>query len=233
MRAYVINLESRPDRWRHVLEQWQCLPWELVRVNAMDSAHVSAKYRRYLTPEVGACWESHTHALRAIAEGADSHGIVLEDDFLVRRPSSLRDLDSVMVRNRITFLQIGYLSPGIAMRASKARVNLRDHLTKIYTNAGPGMPGSQLALERSRLLREWTSLERGVVLDDIRPGAHAYVVERGFARTLIEVEQSFLSTDLYYMSLGEMRSFRMARLTQSAIDQTGHTTSITNRFSRH
>ncbi len=36
MKAYVINLDSRPDRWEHCLEQARRGGFELLRVPAVD-----------------------------------------------------------------------------------------------------------------------------------------------------------------------------------------------------
>lgn len=93
MKAYVINLDSRPDRWEHCLKQANDGGFALTRIPAVDGRdpdYVATLPDRAPGPISGrvlsateaACFESHRKAWQAIVESGETHGVVLEDDMI-------------------------------------------------------------------------------------------------------------------------------------------------------
>jgi hypothetical protein len=67
----------------------------------------------------------------------------------------------------------------------------------------------------------------GFVSDDVRSGAHAYIVSRNFAKILISLnEPAFLTVDGLYSALAWDKYFRMIRVRHSLIDQSNSPSSI-------
>lgn len=86
---YVINLARAADRWAYMHDICARRGIRLTRIEAVDgltldeaavAAHRPVAGERAMSRAEIACFESHRLAWRAIAEGADRHGCVLEDD---------------------------------------------------------------------------------------------------------------------------------------------------------
>lgn len=95
MKAYLINLESAEDRLAHFDQQARTLGFNYQRVLAIDGRSpayaeslkdVSAGpiCGRVLAPVEVACFQSHRTAWRALVHSGDSHGVVLEDDVVLK-----------------------------------------------------------------------------------------------------------------------------------------------------
>lgn len=92
MKAYVINLDSVPERWEHMRLAFEGTLFELERVPAVSGKDLrlpipefdEEKFRRRhgrLTNifEV-ACYLSHIKAMRAFLDSGESHAMICEDD---------------------------------------------------------------------------------------------------------------------------------------------------------
>ncbi|MGL4490922.1 MAG: glycosyltransferase family 25 protein [Rhizobiaceae bacterium] len=93
MKAYYINLDRAVERRKHMEAQAAALVFDLVRVEAVDGRQLSSedaskyrpgKGRTHVLSEVEvACFLSHRKAWQLIADGEQSHGLVLEDDLFL------------------------------------------------------------------------------------------------------------------------------------------------------
>lgn len=92
MKAYVINLDSAPDRWEHMLRAFESTSFFLMRIPAVSGKELKLpipefdeeKFRRRhgrLTNifEV-ACYLSHIKAMKAFLDSGESHAMICEDD---------------------------------------------------------------------------------------------------------------------------------------------------------
>jgi hypothetical protein len=83
------------------------------------------------------------------------------------------------------------------------------------------------------LIREQRGIPFDFVLNDIRAGAHCYLINRKFAEFALGINTPiFLSTDLLYMSLGHMRSLNMSRVRKNMVSQSNSPSSVTERFQK-
>jgi glycosyl transferase family 25 len=92
MHAYVINLESAPERWAHMQAVFEGTPFHLIRVPAMHGGSLQLplpefhemRFRKYHGRGVNiyevACYLSHLKALRAFLASAENHAMICEDD---------------------------------------------------------------------------------------------------------------------------------------------------------
>lgn len=95
MKAYLINLDSAEERLTQFDKQANSLGFAYQRVPAVDGrtpAYAESLGERTAGPIRGrviapvevACFESHLAAWRAIADSGDSHGVILEDDVILK-----------------------------------------------------------------------------------------------------------------------------------------------------
>lgn len=230
MKAYVINLDSRSDRWADVIAQIGALGLEIHRVSAVtvDSVVVSP----YVTHVIAATWQSHQKAMKVFLESTDEYALIMEDDFVLSkrwRPEILHLSASL----RADFLQVGFLITNSVDRIQITLNGSFDGLLKLlHKLAGfTGFIGN--CLGNRLLLREHSGIPFKIVCNDIRPGAHAYIVSRSFAQAALKINSpEFLSADAVYISMGWMRSFKMLRMRRSLIGQSKSESSIKERFLR-
>lgn len=87
--VYVINLDSRPDRWEHIQSVWKGV-FPLVRIPAVQQ-----------TPGWKGCSLSHIKAVEEAKSRGEPYVLVLEDDCIPRKrhPMAVKALwDEVMVK---------------------------------------------------------------------------------------------------------------------------------------
>ena len=95
MKAYVINLDRRPDRLEHFQAMAAASGFDFIRIAAVDGNDPEFVARAVTAPRsrikrqlrIGpyeiACFESHRKVWRTILESGESHGLVLEDDLFL------------------------------------------------------------------------------------------------------------------------------------------------------
>ena len=229
MKAYVINLNSRTDRWDSVEKQSQALGIPLIRVDAISKHEVPAE--PFVTSAVAAAWYSHKKAMSSFLATEDKYALILEDDFVLRSRWSNFDFSKYQSLD-IDFLQIGYLvTTPLDLLEMKIKGSA-DLFLKILTWVSHTRVIKKTNLRKKVLIREQSDLPFHLVASDIRPGAHAYIVSRSFALAMQQINSPvILSTDALYIALGWMRSFRFVRLRRSVVSQSDSITSIDERFS--
>ena len=228
MKAYVINLDSRSDRWADVIAQNESLGLEIHRVSAVAVDSVVAS--PYVTRVIAATWQSHQKAMKLFLESSQEYALIMEDDFVLSnrwRPELLH-LSTALGAD---FLQVGFLITNSVDRIQITMNGIFDCLLKVLRKMAnlSGFIGNRLG--NRLLIREQSGIPFEIVCNDIRPGAHAYIISRAFAQAALQINSpEFLSADAVYMSMGGMRSFKLLRFRRSLIGQSNSETSITERF---
>ena len=224
----VINLEARKDRWQKVAQIASSLNLNIVRVGGVSPSEFDPVSNKYLDQTIFAIWLSHKKALKKLIDLGSEHGLILEDDF---EPSSNFNLEFLeeCAALKFDFCQIGFLQESFWDRIDISFQTLRDQFLKILSRIN--LPK---VLDSKFLIREQDNIPFMFIKNDIRAGAHAYLVSRKFALSMQEINSSptFLSADLLYMSVGEMRTFNMVRLKKSLIGQDCSPSSVVNRFKK-
>jgi glycosyl transferase family 25 len=98
---FAINLDRSKSRWSALSRRFDCMPWPLYRVPALDAAEdpdavLSARGQTLALPPAGvgwnplrnrlfslveeACFVSHLLALKTFLASPHSHGVIIEDD---------------------------------------------------------------------------------------------------------------------------------------------------------
>jgi hypothetical protein len=226
MQAYVINLLDRSDRWAQAISQQTLLGYKINRLDAVSINSNSLVGEIFTASGVAATWKSHQKAMSQFLETQEAFSLVLEDDFDVIGKISI-DLEQLMLKLDLDFLQLGYLTPHILDRLYITLANIQDLLLKACAKLLWILP----MMSKKLLIREQLDIPLAIVLNDIRAGGQAYIVSRKFAEAAQSMNTpTFLSTDGLFMALGVSRNFRMARLRRMWISQTNSPSSVTNRF---
>ena len=231
MRAYVINLDTERDRWIDSISQEEKLGIKIYRVSAINNQTFSHKVTKYLDNTIAAICESHLKAVRLFLKSDEDFCMILEDDFRLNRNYSRNIFFKISIEE-FDFLQVGFLKMGLKQRFDVLYFNLLDLGLKAAFQVGRLLPHKYKDfILRKLFVREQEGVHKGLVLNDIRPGAHCYIVSRRFAQAMLEINRPpFLSVDNLYMSLGPLKTFRMARFRRSLVGQSDRMSSVVNRF---
>lgn len=229
MHAYVINLRNRSDRWDSVLAQSNKLQLPIVRVDAVEMKTLVGQ-ELYVADGVAATWQSHQLAMSIFLESGEEYGVILEDDFLVTEKWSTESLE-LAVKTVPDFFQLGYLITSPLDRIEFVLNNCFDRTLKILNLICSRSKIVRKHLGSRLLIREQTGLPWHIIPNDIRAGGQAYLVSRKFAlASRFMNSPSFTSADGVFISLGDVRTFRMFRFRKSLINQTNSITSVQQRY---
>jgi GR25 family glycosyltransferase involved in LPS biosynthesis len=228
VKAYVINLDSRSDRWVEVMVQKSILGLEIHRVPAVSVESVVVS--PYVTKVIAATWQSHQKAMKIFLESSDEYALIMEDDFVLSTRWAL-DLLQLSPTLGADFLQIGFLITNSVDRIQITLNGIFDGFLKVLHKLSGFFVFIGNRMGKKLLIREQSGIPFKIVCNDIRPGAHAYIVSRKFAQAASQINSpEFLSADAVYMSMGWMRSFKLLRFRRSLVAQSNSESSITERF---
>ena len=233
MKAYIINLPTRPDRWKSLTPQLAQLDYlEFIRVEAISSVGRDFTESNFVTPGVAATWASHQKAFRLFLDTTDSHAVIFEDDFEIHQASPKMIKKSLYIAD-FDFIQLGYLTLSPRKRLEIFASNYFDYLLRTVNRILEIRMCPPFSLKNKVLLRERVDVPRSLVMNDIREGGHAYLVSRNFAEAMLQANSpAFLSTDGLFMAISWMRSFKMARQRKSLFRQSNSPTSVKERVLR-
>ena len=230
VRAYVINLKDRVDRWDSVQKQLNELGLNITRVEAFNKNDLRENESQFVALGVAATWKSHQLAMQRFLESSDEFGLIMEDDFSLKKSWKIQIITQAVSLNP-DFFQLGYLVTSPVDRIELALANSFDVLLKSINNLCSFSSLFNSKFGARLLVSEQKGLPWAVVANDIRAGGHAYIVSRKFAEASVFMNTpAFTSTDGVFISLGDVRSFRMYRSRKSVIDQTNSPTSVEQRF---
>jgi GR25 family glycosyltransferase involved in LPS biosynthesis len=230
--AYVINLESRRDRLRHVRHEFELvgLDFKLIEAVPADAVESTEVATTGQSPGKIACWMSHRRAWRHAQDSGATYCLVVEDDVRwLRNPGPLLDRIGSLPPDAFDLLQLGSLQrgprsvPARARWAHKAAKSIR--VTRVLSRRSEVV--ERWFVERSQLLSrslddvEMTSvLEAATTWGSFGSGTHAYVVSRQFLSHLLKYNQPvFLSADDALSALAHQQTFRIGELTESIATQ--------------
>ena len=229
MRVYVINMENRTDRWEEVLGQEAKIGFSFTRIVVESRANVNLSIEKFSTLSVVSTWNSHMKAMKCFLATEDSHAIIFEDDFVLK--SSLKDLCAkINFDNDVDFIQLGFLHTSPTQFLSIKLVNFFNVILRLTGYLANFCPTIFQGLTRKKLVRDNFNIPFNLIPNDIRAGAHAYIISRRFASSVQQFNSpTFLSADGAFMAIGWMRSFRMYRLRRNLIKQSNSISSVTDR----
>lgn len=225
----VINVRENTSRLTaigKVLEDY-----EFQVVHAVTPSTLPSEFISNMTPVAVAVWSSHLKCLE-IASTNKVPTLILEDDSeLDISQQEIGWICSQMQKHKIAFVQIGFLYLNPVDRCSIAIRNLYDQVVRHGFSAAMLSKFGFQEVARAKEQAWRKPIPNNLVLNDIRYGAHCYLVDPEFARKMCQLNNPpFLSADDFYVSLSKMKSFRMTRLRWSRANQSGSPSSFNFRF---
>lgn len=226
--TYLINLGTRSDRLNSSRIEAQKLSLNLIRVDAVP-AITNPPAGNLLSRSAHACFESHMKVLRLFLSSNSEHCMILEDDFLVLSPKRVKVFFSRIELSDWDFVQIGFLNTGFRDRISRLLTNYETDIIRVVESLDRHFLPSRISVANRLRIKRIRKVPRGFVPDDIRSGAHAYVISRTMAEKLLLLNNpAFLTADGFYSSLAWDKAFRMIRVRKSFVSQSNSPSSIKN-----
>lgn len=231
IKALVINMSgnfSRRDSMSERLLQ-KGIPFSFVK--AFEAKNVTQSDSRFLTSTAEAVWKSHLKCL-TIASEESSPTLILEDDALLYfDKKALQEFADIMNSQNLDFVQLGYLGINLAEQLSIKSRNLYCFFTR-YSLLSPFFSVFGFKeVQRSRSQSWRKNLPPDFVVNDVRFGAHCYLVSPKFAKRILELNSpAFLPADDFFVSLSRAKSFKMIRLKKSYSKQDDSPSSFSKRF---
>lgn len=230
MRAYVINLKNRVDRWDSVIKQSHKLGLPIMRIEALNKNDLEEMDAKFVASGVAATWKSHQLAMATFLETLDEYALIMEDDFLLTRSWHFKNVLRVLELSP-DFFQFGYLVTSPIDRLELTVANFFDVSLKLLKRLCSLSHRLNRRFGSRLLLLEQDGVSWDLIPNDIRAGGQAYLVSRKFAEASKYMNTpAFTSTDGVFMSLGDVRSFRMFRARKVLIAQTNSPTSVEQRY---
>jgi GR25 family glycosyltransferase involved in LPS biosynthesis len=213
------------------MQQVSSLGVDYVRVPAVFSSDIPPNGEPYVAQGVSATWRSHQKAMEMFLASGDEFGLILEDDFILRRSFRIKFQEAVIDNSNSDFIQLGFLINGGIEWFDFVAMSVRDFALKML-HLGRKVPFfNRLGFLNRLLVLEQNLVPWGFILHDIRAGGHAYVVSRKFASAAQVLNKpAFTSTDGVFMYLGNVRTFRMVRRARGIVTQSDSVTSVESRF---
>jgi hypothetical protein len=213
-----------------VLQQSEKLGLPITRIEAVSKGDLDVTSPTFVASGVAATWKSHQLAMATFLETFDEYGLIMEDDFLLMHSWNVSRVSRVIELGP-DFFQFGYLVTSPMDRLELILANLMDVFLKILSKVCSSSNRLQRKLGSRLLLVEQKGLPLNIVPNDIRAGGQAYLVSRRFAEASRFMNTpAFTSADGMFMTLGDVRSFRMFRFRKVLIAQTSSPTSVDQRY---
>lgn len=201
----------------------------IVRVEAIEADSLSNE-DSFVAKGVVATWKSHQLAMSTFLDSGEDYGIILEDDFCLTRAWNSKVLEESINLNP-DFFQYGYLVTSPLDRIELILNDSFDCFLKLLCKLSSSSRMFEKRLGTRLLIREQKSIPWNVVPNDIRAGGHAYLISQKFAHASKFMNSpSFTSADGMFMSLGDVRTFRMFRFRRSIVNQTDSPSSVKQRY---
>lgn len=221
---YLINLDSRTDRLAHSKNEAMICGITFERVSAVVPEK-SLPFNTLITAPAYACLQSHLKTLCSFLETSESHALILEDDFQILKPNHFKTFINSGEFKHFDFVQLGFLQMGLRHRLDLFAIYIEHYLIRVLLLLLNSI-GNRNLVKRLRL-RRTQGIPKGFLPDDIRSGAHCYIVSRNFAEIILTLNNpTFLTIDSLYGTLPWNHHFRMIRTTRSWVGQTDSTSSI-------
>ena len=227
----VINLATRKDRHAAMKLRLSDLEIEHIFVKAVKISDLSSASELLITPTAEAVWMSHLNCLR-IATSSTVPVLIFEDDAVPKlNKQNISDLARIMLQEDLDFIQIGFLTHNFPEAFS---IHLRNFYNTFTRNRRFSFLFQKFGFkEVARASAQiWRSrLPNDFVVNDLRYGAHCYLVNPKFANRVIRTNNPpFLAADDFYVALSKMKTFKMVRLKKSKCSQDESVSSFTKRY---
>jgi GR25 family glycosyltransferase involved in LPS biosynthesis len=227
----VINLVTRADRRTSMSSRLEAKGLSYEFIPAVEPERALSNETRYLTETANAVWLSHRKCLEK-ASSSNNPTLILEDDAILNfETSQIEKIVATMTALGLDFVQVGYLRINLGESVSIQLRNWYGFFTR-HAIAGDFFKlfgFKEVARAKSQNWR--SSLPSNFVVNDVRFGAHCYLVSPKFAEQILALNRpAFLPADDFYVAISRAKSFKMIRIKKSLSEQDASASSFSKRF---
>jgi GR25 family glycosyltransferase involved in LPS biosynthesis len=225
---YVINLRIRTDRKDHATLEASRHGLSVQFVEAVEGEKVDSADLGLLSAPALACWESHLSVFQLISNSSFQKAVVLEDDFeFTNFGHLLKKLKKIDLDNW-DIVQVGFLTHDIKEWISIKLQNVESFFFIGISRLFSTTPLNGMDLKNRLRVKRAKDVPFGFIPDDLRAGAHAYIISRNCAQRLLNSHSSqrVLTTDGLFIALNWTKQFRTLRLQKSLVRQISSPSSI-------
>ena len=204
--CYVINVVSNMERRQAISEMLSVSGIQFKIVPAVTPETVTELNLGNMNPTAVAVWQSHRNCIKESSEN-DAYTLILEDDAVIDFDNAfLTETIRIMHKNEIDFLQIGYLGINVVQSSSILIRNIYNFFVRKGLFAQLFLRFGLAEVKRAKEKTWLKPIPRNYILNDIRFGAHCYVVSPSFSAQMLNFNNPpFLATDDFYVSLSKMK----------------------------
>jgi hypothetical protein len=230
-KTLVINVATRTDRRENMTVRLAEKKIVSDFVRAIEPKNLPSEGKYFLTQTAESVWRSHLECLKKSSE-LSKPTLILEDDAIINfNNEDIEHLVAVMKEQNLDFIQVGFLKINLSENFS---INVRNVYSFFTRNTFASsffkfFGFKEVERAKNQLWRK--NLPKNFIVNDIRYGAHCYLVSPKFASTILPLNSpAFLPADDFYVALGHSKTFKMIRLRKSLSPQDGTSSSFTKRF---
>ena len=224
----MVNLKSREDRKLHVIQESQKYGLSPKFVEAVDGNSIDPKNLGFLTAPALACWKSHLQVFDLVVTSGNQMCLVLEDDFEFEDFHKVQKVLQKIDLKDWDIIQIGFLTHDFKEWVSIKLQNLESLFFILTARLSLKIWGENEGLNRKLRVKRARNVSLGFVPDDLRAGAHAYIIGERCARSIIleHHEQRVLTSDGLLIATNWTRPYKTLRLRKSLVGQISSESSI-------
>jgi GR25 family glycosyltransferase involved in LPS biosynthesis len=245
MKMYVINLDSRPDRFFNVSQQFSSRGLDLIRISAVSGQDLAESVEKTIAPPNNqAVWMSHQKVYRELLNSEDQYCVVFEDDVVMTDGAFclLQEFERASERlSDLDYLQFGYLTYSGKLGAGEFDLRIRIlQRVRSFAYCRMGLLIRLLQMNEknfsffSKILKSTRFTHKRInrfiymrntakelklkapLIYSNESGGHAYIIHRTFAAALLKFNLPlFLVTDLGTFCLAKASNFNMYRTSKS------------------
>lgn len=223
----LINLDSRPDRLSESLIEAEDSNLSFLRIPAVGISDIVDSSTDFLSRPAKACLESHLKCYRELLNSDFDFALVLEDDFEIKSrikfARTLKNCDW----EEFDLIQLGFLYMDIWHRLDvllKLSKNLVFESLELFSKCNYTL---KVKMQSRFEVRKRNLVPRGFIIDDLRSGAHAYLISKKMAEALLDMSGViYLPIDSFLGTLQYTNRFRLIRSKSSLVRQRKSLSSI-------
>lgn len=228
IQSYIINLTSRPDRKKHAIDQVSKFQLNSIFLEAVSVEELGPKNLGFLSPPAFACWQSHIKAFESFLKTEDLRVAVFEDDFRIKDFNTLESLIQRIDLADIGIVQIGFLANNYREKIDIVLKNFEFVFFSLISRMCAHNSFFRVRFGNRLRVQRASGVPFGFVPDDLRAGAHAYIISRPAATRIVAdfKEQKALTADGFLIASNWTKPFRTLRVHRSFVGQIDSPSSI-------
>jgi len=208
MLALIINLDGESEKLQKSLTELKKANITGIRMSAIPGSSLNLSDSLIPNRNAAACWLSHIKSFQFLLDSNFDKALICEDDIYIRNVQEFKEVLNAALDLEFDIVQLGFLTHGILERA----INFKKWVVAVLSGK------AKVAL-------------KSYVPQDFLAGTHCYLISRGGAEKLIQLNQPpAVVADGYLQGVIRSGSVSGIRVRKSLVGQRPGLSSISNRY---